>query len=192
MGVSLRQLPVGTHKLYLVNNSPRGRESAYEDEMSFITPGTSRGWERRPHPPDSLSAAKEARTQMTRRPVAGAGSLATLDVEGKATDVPAPSPRSPDTSCPWRWLGHPSAPTLPPGPPSRPGGRRAEGRPGQRCVRPGCAAGSRLPREPTSLRFGGRTRTGGPRQLSLCIEYWSERQETPFAMQWKSRSQAVC
>lgn len=37
MGVNLRQLIVGTHKLYLVNNSLQCRKSAYEDEMSFIT-----------------------------------------------------------------------------------------------------------------------------------------------------------
>lgn len=37
VGVNLRQLIVGTHKLYLVNNSLRCRKSAYEDEMSFIT-----------------------------------------------------------------------------------------------------------------------------------------------------------
>lgn len=37
VGVNLRQLIVGTHKLYLVNNSLRCRKSAYVDEMSFIT-----------------------------------------------------------------------------------------------------------------------------------------------------------
>lgn len=48
--------------------------------------------------------------------MAGAGSLATLDVEGKATDVPAPSPRSPDTQLPVEVAWPPLSPHAAPRP----------------------------------------------------------------------------